>query len=82
MMMPTSNAACTAQIAVSLAMSLVTGAVMPGSARLWVLPYHWGIHWVNNRFMRPTASSGETAIQGFGSLMSSAVSGSLRNSVP
>ncbi|MNR28956.1 hypothetical protein D3C85_1463060 [compost metagenome] len=82
MRMPTSNAACTAQIAVSLAISVVTGAAMPGSARLWVLPYHCGIHWVNSRFMMPTANSGDRAIHGLGSLMSAAVSGSLRKSVP
>ncbi|MCY1446485.1 hypothetical protein D9M71_630570 [compost metagenome] len=32
--MPTSNAACTAQMAVSLATSLCTGALMPGNCRL------------------------------------------------
>ncbi|MNN73267.1 hypothetical protein D3C81_1893710 [compost metagenome] len=82
MRMPTSKAACTAQIAVSLAMSVVTGAAMPGSARLWVLPYTCGIQWVNNRFMMPTASSGDSASHGLGSLRSAAVSGSLRRSEP
>ncbi|MNZ98553.1 hypothetical protein D3C78_1178410 [compost metagenome] len=82
MRMPTSNAACTAQMAVSLAISVVTGAAMPGRLRLWVLPYHWGIQWVNSRFMMPTASSGDRASQGLGSLRSWAVSGSLRRSEP
>ena len=36
--MPSSSAACTAQMPVSLATSLATGAAMPASCRLWVLP--------------------------------------------
>ena len=79
---PTSNAACTAQIAVSLAISVVTGALMPGRLRLWVLPYHCGIQWVNNRFITPTRISGDSATHGLGKARLSAVSGSLRNSVP
>jgi hypothetical protein len=79
--MPTSNAACTAQIAVSLAISVVTGAAMPGSARLWVLPYHCGIHWVNSRFMMPTSQQRRQGDPRVGQQVS-AVSGSLRSSVP
>lgn len=81
-MMPTSKAAWTAQMAVSLATSVCTGAAMPARARLWVLPYHRGIQWVNSRFIRPTSNSGDRAIQGLGSWMSAAVSGSLRRSLP
>src|SRR5471032_2167143 len=40
MRMPINSAASTAQMAVSLAISVWTGVAMPGSARVWVLPYH------------------------------------------
>ncbi|MNP09409.1 hypothetical protein D3C76_1015160 [compost metagenome] len=80
--MPTNNAASTAQMAVSLAISVCTGAAMPGRLRVWTLPYHWGIQWVNIKFMMPTSNNGSRATQGFGSWMSAAVSGSLRSSMP
>ncbi|MNR23667.1 hypothetical protein D3C85_1406980 [compost metagenome] len=80
--MPTSNAASTAQMAVSLAISVCTGVAMPGRLRVWTLPYHCGIQWVKHKFMMPTSNSGSRAIQGLGSWISAAVSGSLRSSLP
>ncbi|MNN69087.1 hypothetical protein D3C81_1848440 [compost metagenome] len=80
--MPSSSAASTAQMAVSLAISVCTGALMPGRLRLWVLPYQAGIQWVNSRFITPTSSSGESASSGLGNFRSAAVSGSLRRSEP
>ncbi|MNH23466.1 hypothetical protein D3C79_833630 [compost metagenome] len=80
--MPSSNAASTAQIAVSLAISVCTGVLMPGRLRLWVLPYQAGIQWVNSRFITPTSSSGDNASSGLGRVRSAAVSGSLRSSLP
>ncbi len=80
--MPSSRAACTAQIAVSLPTSVCNGVAMPASCRVWTWPYHCGIQWVNSRLATPTSTSGESASQGFGRRRSSAVSGSLRRSLP
>ncbi|MNN79620.1 hypothetical protein D3C81_1962800 [compost metagenome] len=80
--MPSSSAASTAQIAVTLAILVSIGFASPGSETLLAGPYQSGIIRVSQKFDTPTRISGRMASHGGGSLPPSTRCGSLRRLVP
>ena len=85
---PSSSAACTAQIAVTVLIVVVTGVAMPGrisGGTVWLSPpYQTGIMRVNTKLATPTSSSGATASKGCGKPPApvSTRSGSFTSEVP